>query len=142
MSTYVAPFVTPVISTGIYASGDALGAKISFPNVPTHGTIMAVNVIDRDSEAVNLDVVFFKDDIVGSADNAAFAPTDDELQDYLGAILVDTWKTFSTNSAGTEANIALPYWAPEGTLYAQLVTRGTPTYAAVDDIRISLSIVY
>ena len=142
MSVYVTPYVTLVISTGIYASGDALGAKASFPHVPPHGTIMSINVIDRDSEAVNLDVVFFRVDIAGSADNAAFAPTDAELQNCEGAYLVDTWKTFSTNTLGAESNIGLSYWAPSGTLYFQCVTRGTPTYTATDDVRIAISIVY
>ena len=142
MSVYVTPYVTLIISTGIYASGDALGAKASFPNVPQHGTIMSINVIDRDSEAVNLDVVFFSVDIVGTADNAAFDPTDAELQNCQGAFLVDTWKTFADNSLGAESNIGMSYWAPSGNLYFQCVTRGTPTYTATDDLRVSLSIVH
>ena len=142
MSVYVTPYVELVISTGIYASGDALGAKASFPNVPPHGTIMSINVIDRDSENVNLDVVLFNVDIAGTADNAAFDPTDAELQTCQGSFLVDTWKTFADNSLGAESNIGLSYWAPGGVLYFQCVTRGTPTYTATDDVRLSLSIVY
>ena len=142
MAVYRTPFVDIAVDTAIYASGDALGEKNSFPNVPEHGTIMAINVIDRDSEAVNMDVVLFTTDIVGTADNAAFAPSDAELNDCLGAVLVDTWKTFSTNTLGVETNIALPYWAPAGRLYFQCVTRGTPTFTAVTDVLVSLSIVY
>lgn len=142
MPVYWTPFVNIGVDTGIYASGDALGEKNSFPNVPEHGTIMSVTVIDRDSEIVNLDIVFFTADIAGTTDNAAFAPTDAELSTCLGAVLVDTWKTFSDNSLGVETNIALPYWAPRGTLYFQCVTRGTPTYTATTDVLVSISIVY
>ena len=142
MSVYRTPYVTLVISTSLYATGDALGAKASFPNVPPHGTIMSIDVIDRDSENVNLDVVFFGRDFTGTADNAAFAPSDGALQDCVGSFLVDTWKTFSTNSLGSESNIGLPYWAPGGVLYFQCVTRGAPTYTATDDVRIAISIVY
>ena len=142
MAVYRTPFVDIAVNTDIYASGDALGEKNSFPNVPEHGTIMAVNVIDRDSENVNLDVVFFSRDIEGTADNAAFDPTDAELSDCLGAVLVDTWKVFADNSLGSESNVALPYWAPTGSLFFQCVTRGTPTYTAVTDVLVSVSIVY
>lgn len=143
MSVYVTPYVTLVVTAaGIYASGDALGAKASFPNVPEHGTIMAINVIDRDLEQVNLDVVFFSVDIAGTADNAPFAPTDAELQNCQGSFLVDTWKAFSDNALGAESNVSLSYWAPARTLYFQCVTRGTPTYTATDDVRVAISIVY
>lgn len=142
MSVYITPYVNIAVDTAIYASGDALGEKNSFPNVPEHGTIMAVNVIDRDSEAVNLDLVLFSRDIAGSADNAAFAPSDAELSDCQGAVLVDTWKTFSTNSLGSESNVALPYWAPTGSLYFQCVTRGTPTFTATTDVLVQLGIVF
>lgn len=142
MGVYVTPYVTLVISTSLYATGDALGAKASFPNVPEHGTIISINVIDRDSENVNLDIVFFRVDIAGTADNAAFAPTDAELQNCEGAYLVDTWKTFSTNSLGAEANVGLGYWAPSGSLYFQCVTRGAPTYTATDDVRVAVTILY
>ena len=142
MSVYITPYVNLNVETGIYASGDALGEKNSFPNVPEHGTIMAVNVIDRDSEAVNLDLVLFSRDIAGTADNAAFAPSDAELSDCQGAVLVDTWKTFSTNSLGSESNVALPYWAPTGSLYFQCVTRGTPTFTATTDVLVQLGIVF
>ena len=142
MAVYWTPYVQLTVDTGIYASGDALGVKNSFPNVPEHGTIMSVIVIDRDSENVNLDLVLFTTDIAGTADNAPFAPTDAELSTSLGSILVDTWKTFSTNSQGVETNIALPYWAPAGRLYFQCVTRGAPTYTATTDVLIALGIVH
>ena len=138
---YTTPFVNVGVNTDIYASGDALGAVASFTNVPEHGVIHAIIVNDRDSENVNLDVVMFRRSIVGSAANAAFAPSDAELNDSIGSVLIDTWKSFSTNSQGIETSIGLPYWAPLGILYFQCVTRGTPTYAASTDLQIALQIV-
>ena len=142
MPIHTSPFVDVGVDTNIYASGDALGVKASFPSVPKRGVIMAVQVIDRDSEDVNLDLVLFNVDIAGTAVNAAFAPSDAELLDLVGSILVDTWKTFSTNSHGIVDNVGLPYWAKDGSLYFQCVTRGTPTYTLVTDLLISISIVY
>ena len=142
MGVYVTPYVELAVGTALYASGDALGAKAKFSNVPEHGVIVGVKVIDRDKESVNLDVVLFTADIAGTAANDPFAPTDAELQTCLGAILVDVWKAFSDNSLGSVANLGFGYWAPAGVLYFQCVTRGTPTYTATDDVRVALSIVH
>ena len=148
MAVYVAPFLQLTTDTDIMASGDALTTVTSFPNVPEHGVIHTVQIIDRDSENVNMDIVFFRVDTsdgtgpAGTAINAAFAPSNAELSTLVGSVLVDTWKAFSTNSMGIETNIGLPYWAPNGRLYFQLVTRGTPTYTATTDLLASVSIVY
>ena len=141
MAIYITPFVDVGVNTDIYASGDALGAKASFPNIPELGVIHSVMVIDRDSENVNLDIVLFRTDIAGTAANAAFDPTDAELSTLVGAVLVDTWKSFADNSMGVETNIGMPYWAPSGVLYFQCVTRGTPTYTAATDLWVALCIV-
>lgn len=142
MATYWTPFVELVIGTAIYISGDALGAKASFPNVPEHGTIMSVVLVDRDSEDVNTDIVLFSRDIAGTADHDPFDPADAELQDCVGAILIDTFKAFSDNSIRLTDNVGLPYWAPEKILYFQCVTRGTPTYTATSDVRVAIGILY
>ena len=140
MATFTVPFTDVGVDTNAYTSGDALGAFIIL-NVPEHGVIHTIQIIDRDSENVNLDVEMFNRAIVGSAANAAFAPTDAELSYLAGAVLISTWKTFSTNSMGIATAIGLPYWAPSGRLWVQCVTRGTPTYAAATDVLLSLSIV-
>ena len=143
MAIHWTKFVELVVSTTpAYTAGDALGAKSSFTSLPEHGVIMSVAVIDRDKESANLDIVLFDTDIGGTTDNAAFSPSDAELQTCLGAILVDTWKAFDTNSFGIVDNVGLPYWAPSGTIFFQCVERGTPTFTATDDIRIALGIVY
>ena len=142
MAVYITPFKDVGVNTDIYASGDALGAVATFTNIPEHGVIHSVMVIDRDSENVNLDLVLFRSSIAGTAANAAFAPTDAELSTMVGSVLVDTWKVFSTNSTGIETNIGMPYWAPGGVLYFQCVTRGTPTYTAATDLLIAIGIVH
>lgn len=142
MSIYTTPFVDVGVNTNIYASGDALGAKATFPNVPEHGVIESIQVIDRDKEEVNLDLVMFRRDIAGTAANAAFDPTDAELSDCIGAVLIDTWKSFSDNSLGQETNIGMAYWAPTGVITFQCVTRGTPTYTAATDLLIAISIIH
>ena len=140
MGVYVTPFKDVGVDTNLYTTGDALGPVITL-TVPEHGVIHAIQVIDRDSENLNCDVVMFNRLIVGTAVNVAFAPTDAELSTLVGSVLINTWKTFSTNSMGIVTAIGLPYWAPASTLWVQLVTRGGPTFSAATDVLVSLSIV-
>ena len=140
MPVYSTPFKDVGVNTAIYASGDALGAFITL-TVPEKGVIHAIQVIDRDLEIVNCDVVMFNRAIVGSAANAPFAPTDAELSTLVGSVLISTWKSFGDNAMGIATAIGLPYWAPSGTLWVQCVTRGTPTYTLATDVLLSLSVV-
>ena len=148
MSVYWTPYITPVISTGIYTTGDALGAVTSFPNVPEHGTIMGFSLIDLDSESANYTVIklfLFKTEPALVADNAAFDPTDAELSECIGRISLTTSTdadVLTDNTFLSKANIGLPYWAQAGRLYFQLQVIGSPTFTAVTDIKVALGIVF
>ena len=144
MAVHWTGFIDPTVGTDIYTSGDALGAKSKFENVPERGVIMSFVIIDRDSEEDAIDIALFDTDIAGTADNAAFAPTDAELSTSVGTIsaAAGNYATFSSNSLATVDNIGLPYSAEGGVLYFQLVTRATPTYTAATDILVGLGIVY
>jgi hypothetical protein len=142
MGVYITPFVNVGVDTSAYADGDALGAKTTFTNVPEHGVIHSVMVIDRDKESVNLDLVLFRADFTGTAANAAFTVVDADLSNCVGVVLVDSWKAFADNSFGVVDSVGLPYWAPTGTLHFQCVTRGAPTYTAITDLLIAVSIIF
>jgi hypothetical protein len=150
LASYWTPYITPVIDTALYTTGDALGAVTFFPNVPPHGTIMSANIIDLDSESAQYTVIklfLFKTVPASVANNAAFDLTDDDLLECIGVI------TFTVATAGeshvltdntllTKANIGLPYWAQNGRLYFQLQVIGGPTFTATTDIKVALGIVY
>jgi hypothetical protein len=150
MAVYWTPYITPVITTAAYDTGDALGAVTSFPNVPEHGTIMSMNLIDLDSESGNYTIIkmfLFKTGVTGVADSAALDFTDADLAECLGVISMtdaDAERTnvLTANTILTKVNIAMPYWAPSGRLYFQLQVTGTPTFTAVSDIKVALGIVY
>lgn len=144
MSVYVTPFVELLVGVSTYSTGEAFGIKGSFPNIPEHGVIMSAMLIDADDtpSEVDLDVVLFSRDIVGTADEAAFAPTDAELLNCVGAIEIDVFKTFGVNGLGIVDNVGMPYWAPSRSLFFQCVTRGAPTPSATGDFKLALGIVY
>ena len=138
---FITDFVTlSGLDTDAMATGDALGTKNLFTGIPTSGVIHSIVVADAAKQSINLDVYFFSGDIAGTANNAAFDPTDIEIKTSLGVVLVDTWKANADNSIGSIDNIGLPYSVPSGIIYFQLVTRGTPTFVG-QDISIRLGII-
>lgn len=135
---------TPTLISGIgtavaYATGDAFGAKFAI-DVPKQGTISNVVFLDLDDEGIAKDLVLFRADIAGTADNAAFDPTDVELLMCVGVISITDFKNFNSNQVGV-ATPALSYVAPAGQLYGQFVTRGVDNIAAGNIPQFSLTIV-
>jgi len=118
-------------SSGTYASGDAFGTQFAIQGVPTHGTIATVVYIDHANDGLTKDLVLFSAPFTGTADNAAFNVSDDELRNVVGVVRISTWYTFGSNQIG-QGTPALYYSTrPEflGTLYGQFVTRGADSFA-------------
>ena len=129
------------VDTNAYASGDLIGAKLSL-TVPywqagdtTGFLIKSVSLKDLSKQNAAIDVVFFHANPSGTTftDNAALDIADADLANVAGFAQVTTYASFNDNSYGQASNLALPVIMPAGaTLYACLVSRGTPTYAASD----------
>lgn len=142
------PQSVPVITAGAYSSGDALGGKLTFTDVTTdkagHGSIQGVSLVDLAKQAIACDLVLFNADFTATTDKTAFDPTDADLAaSFLGIvpIVAGDYSSFNDNCAAyKEKNI--PFTLPVGTttLYGQLVTRGTPTYASTSDIKVRLHV--
>jgi len=138
---------TPTITAGAYSAADAVGGLITFADAAYgdgRGNIRHFIVIDDADQGVELELHLFDRTFTATADNAAFAPSDDDLENYIGfvQVLTTSYANFSTNQVATTTNYDFPFnLAPGGTsLFGQLVTRGTPTYAAVDDLTVKLVI--
>lgn len=145
MAVYLTPMVELVVTASGYTAGDALGASSSFPNVGQQGTIMSAFVVDDDDtpSGSNLELVLFRSQIVGTNDNAAFAPTDAEMLTCIGVVAISTHFAFADNGMSIVDNVALPYEAQDGVLYFQVIDRGgTMSPSATDDIHIGIGIVY
>jgi hypothetical protein len=144
--------VTPASSAGaIYAAGDALGGLLTFPYAVAFnggsGSIVKVVIVDDAQQLAPIDIVFFNQTFTVTADNAPFTPTDADMQNCIGYIdmLAADYANFVNNSVAcktTETRLPFPFRvADSGTsLYAQMVVRATPTYVAVDDLTIKLTI--
>jgi len=141
--------ITPTISTGIYAAGDALGGLLTFANavrsVGGSGIVTKVVIIDRDQERAATDLVLFNQTFTPTADNAAFDPSDADLANCIGYIDVAAtdYANFVDNSVAAKSSglrMPFPITLVGTSLFGQMVTRGTPTYTAVNDITVKLTI--
>lgn len=136
----------PTVSLTAYSSKDAIGGLLTFTGAARSAggsiRVEAVQVVDRDQEMKDLDLVLFDRAITAPTDNAIFAPSDAELDYCVGRIPIRSfdWADFSTNAvahvlAGLSAVL-------NGTdLYGVLVARGTPTFTASTDLTVTLSII-
>lgn len=142
--------VTPTLDTSIYASGDTLGSLMTLTGAANEngGTsvLQGITVVDKASQSVAIDFIFFTGDSVTpaaaptitSADNAAISVTDTIMGlSCLGvaSVLAANYSALALNSVATLLNIGLPLQASKGAkdLYCQMVVRsGTPTYTASD----------
>jgi hypothetical protein len=132
--------VTPVLDTSAYASGDQLGSLMTLSGaVPASGAgaiLRAVSIVDKAKQSAALKVLLFDaSPTIVSVDNAAADISDAELADKcLGAVAVAAadYVALNANSVATvQATLPVKPNA-SSTLYALLVSAGSPTYAASD----------
>lgn len=128
--------IRPVISTGQYSAGDALGGLLTFPGATRRaglgGSILTVTLLDLTKQSAATDLVLFKKTFAATADNGVFDPSDADAANYIGQISIATtdYAAFNDWSGACVRNVRFDYRIEDGTdLFGQLVTRGTPTYA-------------
>ena len=91
-----------------YADGDAIGGSVTLTNALrwNDGTawIVSASLVDIDSVEAAIRISFFSEAFTASTDDAAFDPTDGDLQDYwLGDIIfyAGDYETHNDNSTAT-----------------------------------------
>lgn len=137
------PIVIPGLTTGgAYATGDALGVQFTIP-VPKSGILHAVWFIDRDNEKIAKEIMLAGFKFTATANDAAFAPVGSELDRMIPVRIAagDFGSGYNANAIGYVSSLGIPYTAPEGMLYCQLVTRGADNIAAGSEPLIKLGII-
>ena len=135
------------VDTSAYAAGDLIGAKLSI-TLPAWATgkrgflIQSVSLQDLAKQSAAIDVLFFHADPSGTTftDNAALDVADADVASIAGFAQLLTYSNFNDNGYAQAGNLALPVVVDGSTLYACLVSRGTPTYAA-SDLKLRVGIV-
>jgi len=134
----------PVMIPGITAA-DALDANdcmglIVVLKVPKSGIIQSALLVDPDDEGLQIDLEIFKAPIAQVANDAAFAPTDDESFNFVTEINFDTYNDHGVFQTAEVKNIGTAYNAPNGKFFIQAVTRGAHNIAAGASPRYQLQI--
>ena len=137
---------TPTISTSAYTAKDAVGGLLTFANaVRASGgscRIEAVQLVDKDQEMANMDLVLFDRTFTAPTDNAVFDPTDAELANCIGVISIGAgfYADFNDNAVAVVNNVGLECVLNGTDLFGALVARGAPTYTSTSDITVTLTI--
>ena len=137
---------TPTISAStIYAAGDAVGGLLTFVNAARvsagGGVIKSMIIVDDDQEAGALELWLFNQTFTATADNAAFDPSEADLENLVGVITTNDGTWFDTaNQSVADVEASRRYDLTGTSLFGQLVTRGTQTYTAVDDLTVKIGL--
>lgn len=137
---------TPTISTAAYTAGDAVGGLLTFANAAKvaggGGIINDVVLIDDAGQDDDMELWLFDTTITAIADADAWALTEAQLHTCIAVVSIAStgWCASGTPSVNN-TEVARRYDCTGTSLFGQLVCRGTPTFAAVDDltVRIGLS---
>ena len=139
---------TPTITAGAYSANDAVGGLITFSSAAYAtfggGIIQTITIIDDAKQDAESELHLFNQTFTPTADNAAFNPSDDDMENWVGSLSVNPadYTDFVNNSGASVSNIGLAFnlVTTGQDLFGQLVTRGTPTYTATDDLTIKPTI--
>jgi hypothetical protein len=145
--TTVIKDTTAVSTTPAYTAGDAVGAKRTIANaVRTAGTgiLQSVAILDRANQKAAMTLFIFDADPTNATitDNAAFVFSTDDLK-VIAQVSIGAGDYVTTNSKAYAliSGLNIPLKAASGTsLFAALVTTGTPTYAATTDVQLEYGI--
>ena len=143
--------IIPTLDTSAYASGDAMDVKqeISFSgqiqDPVKSGIIASIAIIDTAQQSAAFDMEFFDQSIADQTDNAACNVSAADALKWLGRVSVTAadYKDICAAHCAilnlADAGFHIRFPDAQSSLYMQLVSRDTPTYAA-DSLKIRISV--
>jgi hypothetical protein len=137
--------VAPTVTAGAYTAEDVVGGLLTF-NITSPSGCGVINKLvitdDADQKAAG-SLYLFNAAPTAIADNAAgeLAIADLKKIATVIAIAADDYKTVNNNAYAVITDINDVYKADgKGCLYGYFITSGTPTYAAITDLTLTLSV--
>ena len=134
--------VTPTITAGAYSANDVIGGRLEFVGFQ-RGTLQSITICDNANQAVDYILVFFESQPTDIADNAPGDVADADLEKIIYSdTLLDSSdkKAFVDNSFVFLYNLDVPMRGDGSNIWAFLITTGTPTYAAITDITVTIQV--
>ena len=131
------------VTAGAYSANDVVGGRIQFNGVRA-GKLRSITITDAAAQLVDYVLVFFESVPTDITDNATFDIADGDLDKiiYDAALTASaTRRAFTDNSYHFIFAIKDVELLPtDGSLWAFLITLGTPTYAATTDVTVTIQI--
>ena len=136
---------TPTITAGLYSAGDAVGGLLTFAGaarVATYGGVLKnVLIFDDAGQDASMELWLFSETFVAMADNAPWAPSEADLRNLVAIIPTSDGAWFAAGTPSVaRIEVSQYYKCAATSLFGQLVTRGTPTYAATDDVTVIIGL--
>lgn len=136
---------TPAVTAGAYTANEAVGGLLTFANAgrasALGGVIKDILILDDAGQDVELELWLFNATFTAMVDNAAWAPSEADLRKLVGIISTADGAWFAAGTPSVARVEASQRYDLVGTsLFGQLVTRGTPTFAAVDDVTVIMGL--
>ncbi|MDZ4253546.1 MAG: hypothetical protein U1A72_13345 [Sulfuritalea sp.] len=142
---------TPLLDNiALVTTGDNVGGKLTFTSPKLSGRagegwiLRAVTVTDKAKQSANLDLILFDSDPSGSTftDNTAQTIVDADLVKIAGFVQITSYAAFADNSVGRgEVTREQPViLAADQKFYGCLVARAGPTYVALGDLLVRLTL--
>jgi len=136
---------TAVSTTPAYTAGDAVGGKRTITGALRtsngSGILESIQILDRANQKAAMELFIFDSNPAAATitDNAAFVFSTDDLK-VLAHVTIAATDYITINSKAVATikglGIALKGADSSTSLYAALVTTGTPTYAATTDVQL------
>ncbi len=137
---------TAVSTSPAYQAGDAVGGKRTLANALTAvgtGILESVAILDRANQKAAMTLFIFDEDPTAATitDNSAFVFSTDDLK-VIAQISIAAGDYVTTNSKAVaqKTGLGTTLKASGTSLYAALVTTGTPTFAATTDVQLEVGI--
>lgn len=136
---------TPTVTAGAYSANDTVGGLLTFANAARisggGGVIKSVIFVDDAGQDVALELWLFDQTFTAISDNAAWAVAEASLHNLVAVIssTEGTWRASGTPSV-CDVECSRAYVCAATSLFGQLVTRGTPTFAATDDVTVIIEL--
>lgn len=136
---------TPTVTAGAYAANDAVGGLLTFANAALAagggGVVKSCLILDDAGQDAVIELWLFDVTFTAMVDNAPWAPSEADLRNLVCVISSNdgTWYAAGTPSA-CDIECSKRYDAAATSLFGQLVTRGTPTFAATDDVTVQIGV--
>lgn len=130
---------TPTITAGAYTANDAVGGLLTFADAAREdgggGVIKDTTILDDAGQDAEMEVWLFRETFVAMADNAPWAPSEADLRKLVAIVSTSDGAWFAAGTPSVaRIEVSQRYDLVGTSMFGQLVTRGTPTFAATDDV--------